>query len=52
MGFSDEDKILIKTELIQKGTGEYGGKKTNEYREKSWSKVVCHAASCLPDTNP
>jgi len=48
MGFSDEDKILIKTELIQKGTGEYGGKKTNEYREESWSKVVCHAVSCLP----
>jgi len=39
MGVSDEDKILIKMCIIQKGTGGMAPKKLQkEFPEKGWSK--------------
>ena len=52
MGFSDEDKILIKNLHDSIGYWGYDAKKTNEFPEKLGAKVDCHAASCLPETNP
>jgi len=50
MGFSGEDKILIKNLHDSKGYLEHGAKKlTKEFPEKGWSKTVL---SCLLETNP
>jgi len=49
MGFSDEDKILIKNLHDSK---EYGHKRLmKELTEKVGAKLDCHGASCLPETN-
>ena len=38
MGFSNEDKILLKKLYDSKWYQESGAKKTNEFPEKGWSK--------------
>jgi len=51
MGFSNEDKILIKNVHDLKGYRRQK-KLMKEFPKKVGAKVDCHAASCLPDTNP
>jgi len=50
MGFSDEDKVLVKNLHDSKG---YGAKKLmQKFPQKVGAKVDCPAASYLPETNP
>jgi len=45
MGFSDEDKILLKNLHDSKGYLGYGTRKTNEsFLKKVGAKVDCHTA--------